>query len=70
MGQGHIFLEIEILRPKILVIESKKNGTRIDTFVWVNTGADVIVDGHDPWTPATQTREQDADDNARPGARG
>ena len=42
----------------------------MDTFVWVNTGADVIVDGHDPWTPATQTRQQDADDYARPGARG
>ena len=42
----------------------------MDTFVWVNTGADVIVDGHDPWTPATQTRQQDADDYACPGARG
>ena len=42
----------------------------MDTFVWVNTGADVIVNGHDPWAPATQTREQNADDDARSGARG
>ena len=70
MGQGHISPKAEFLRTKILVIESKQNGTKMETFVWVNTGADVIVDGHDPWTPATQTRQQDADDYACPGARG
>ena len=69
MGQGHISPEAES-KNKDLGSTEHKNGTRMDTFVWVNTGADVIVDGHDPWTPATQTRQQDADDYACPGARG
>ena len=71
MGQGHISPKAEFLRTKILAVQSTKMEQEwTDTFVWVNTGADVIVDGHDPWTPATQTRQQDADDYACPGARG